>query len=57
MNFVAEGRQAVAKLTMSYVRGASDIPLIGETVGGLLDRAAAVFSADEPLVSCHQCIR
>jgi hypothetical protein len=57
VNFVAEGRQAVAKLTMSYVRGASDIPLIGETVGGLLDRAAAVFSADEPLVSCHQCIR
>jgi fatty-acyl-CoA synthase len=47
----------VTKLVMSYVHGAGDIPLAGETVGGLLDRVAAEFGADEALVSCHQSIR
>ncbi len=47
----------MTQLTMSYVHGVSDIPLIGETVGGLLDRAAAAFGVDEALVSCHQGIR
>lgn len=47
----------MTKLTMSYVHGVSDVPLIGETVGGLLDRAAAEFGGDEALVSCHQGIR
>ena len=47
----------MTKLTMSYVHGVSDIPLIGETVGGLLDRAAVEYPNDEALVSCHQGIR
>jgi fatty-acyl-CoA synthase len=44
-------------LRMSYVHGPSDVPLIGETVGGILDRTAEAHGGVEALVSCHQGIR
>jgi fatty-acyl-CoA synthase len=47
----------MTKLNQSYVHGASDTPLIGDTVGVHLDRMAAL-SADRPaLVVRHQNIR
>jgi fatty-acyl-CoA synthase len=44
-------------LTMSYVHGASDVPLIGQTIGGALDQAAAEHPEAEAIISCHQSIR
>jgi fatty-acyl-CoA synthase len=41
-------------MTRSYVSGPSAVPLLGETIGACLDRAAAAFPAREALVSCHQ---
>lgn len=41
----------------SYVHGAHDVPLIGETVGAYLGRVAARFSEREALVVPHQAIR
>jgi fatty-acyl-CoA synthase len=38
----------------SYVSGPSHIPLLGETIGGCLDRITASFPEHEALVSCHQ---
>ena len=38
----------------SYEHGASDIPLIGETIGALFDRIARQFPTREAVVSCHQ---
>ena len=32
----------MGKLTQSYVHGASDLPLIGDTIGVHLDRMAAL---------------
>ena len=43
--------------TVSYVHGASDVPLIGATIGDLFDRIAAVVPDNEALVSRHQNIR
>jgi fatty-acyl-CoA synthase len=40
--------------TSSYVHGASDVPLIGETIGDLFDRVAEQLPGHEALVSCHQ---
>lgn len=44
-------------LTTSYVHGASDVPLIYQTIGDALDEAAARWGGNEALVSCHQNIR
>src|SRR5215207_7636054 len=43
--------------TLSYVHGASDVPLIGATIGDLFDRVAAALPDQEALVSCHQGLR
>jgi fatty-acyl-CoA synthase len=42
---------------LSYVHGASDVPLIGATIGDLFDRVAAAQPDHEALVSCHQGLR
>ncbi len=44
-------------LTTSYVHGASNEPLLYQTIGTALDRAAARWGGSEALVSCHQNIR
>jgi fatty-acyl-CoA synthase len=43
--------------TISYVHGASDVPLVYQTIGDALDEAAARWGGNEALVSCHQNIR
>jgi len=40
--------------TLSYVHGASDIPLLGETIGENLKRTAERFPDQEALVCSHQ---
>src|SRR4051812_45205548 len=42
---------------LSYIHGASDVPLIGATIGDLFDRVAAQLPDREALVSCHQRVR
>ena len=42
---------------LSYVHGASDVPLLGETIGHFFDRAAALWGGREALVVRHQNIR
>ncbi len=42
---------------LSYVHGASAVPLIGATIGDLLDRVAAQVPENAALVSCHQNLR
>jgi fatty-acyl-CoA synthase len=42
---------------LSYVHGASDVPLIGATIGDLFDRVAAQVPENEALVSVHQGLR
>ena len=44
-------------LARSYVHGASDTPLIGETLGGHFVRAAARWAEREALVAVHQGVR
>ena len=41
----------------AYVHGASDVPLLGETIGQNLDRTTASFPDRDALVSVHQGIR
>jgi fatty-acyl-CoA synthase len=41
----------------SYVHGAHDVPLIGETIGAYLDAVATRFGASEALVIPHQDVR
>jgi fatty-acyl-CoA synthase len=41
----------------SYVHGASDVPLLGETIGGNLDHTAARFPDRDALISRHQGLR
>ena len=43
--------------TVSYVHGASDVPLIGATIGDFFDRIAGQLPDHEALVSCHQGLR
>jgi fatty-acyl-CoA synthase len=43
--------------TLSYVHGASPIPLLGETIGQNLDRTTARFPDRDALVSVHQGVR
>jgi fatty-acyl-CoA synthase len=47
----------MTSLVQSYVHGASDKPLIGETIGALLDRIADVAPDNPALVVRHQAIR
>ncbi|HZB93572.1 MAG TPA: AMP-binding protein, partial [Stellaceae bacterium] len=47
----------MAKLTQSYVHGASDVPLIGETIGGHFDKAVARWPERDALIVRHQKIR
>jgi fatty-acyl-CoA synthase len=42
---------------LSYVHGTGTVPLLGETIGASLDRAAARFGDRDALVSCHQGLR
>jgi fatty-acyl-CoA synthase len=42
---------------LSYVHGASDVPLLGETIGQNLDRTAARFPDRDALISRHQGLR
>ena len=44
-------------LTTSYVSGASDTPLIGQTIGDLFDQTAGTFGDRTALVSRHQGLR
>lgn len=43
--------------SLSYVHGACDVPLIGETIGDLFDRVTEKIPDNEALVSCHQRLR
>ena len=45
------------KLTQSYVHGASDVPLLGKTIGQQFDETAARHGDREALVVCHQDVR
>jgi fatty-acyl-CoA synthase len=40
--------------SLSYVHGASDVPLLGETIGAHFDRIAREHPASEALISRHQ---
>ena len=42
---------------LSYAHGASDKPLLGETIGANLERTAEHVPDVEALVSCHQGLR
>ncbi len=42
---------------ISYTHGASDVPLIGETIGELLDHIAHEHASREAVVSVHQGVR
>ncbi len=47
----------MSKLTQSYVHGACDIPLLGDTIGRLFDKTAERWGDREALVVRHQNIR
>ena len=47
----------MAGLTRSYVHGASDVPLIGQTIGEYLDATVARLPEAEALVVRHQKVR
>src|SRR5919199_2704687 len=47
----------MAQASISYVHGASAVPLLGETIGQNLDRTAASFPDRDALVSVHQGVR
>ena len=42
------------KLQQSYVHGASDVPLLGDTIGQHFDAACARWGASDALISGHQ---
>src|ERR1700686_2882330 len=46
-----------AELKLSYVHGASDQPLIGETIGQFFDAACAKWASRPALVVRHQKVR
>jgi fatty-acyl-CoA synthase len=48
---------AMAGLTQSYVHGASSAPLIGETIGAMLERVSAEGPDRPALVARHQGVR
>jgi len=41
-------------MAVSYVHGASDVALLGETIGTCLDRISAAYEDCDALVSCYQ---
>jgi fatty-acyl-CoA synthase len=41
-------------VNLSYVHGTGAIPLLSETIGGALDRAAERWGDREALIACHQ---
>lgn len=43
--------------SLSYTHGACDVPLLGDTIGDLLDRVAATQPQRDAFISCHQGIR
>ena len=47
----------MSKLTQSYVHGASNVPLIGQTLGAFFDAAAGRWGGCEALVVRHQNVR
>ena len=47
----------MARLTRSYVHGASDVPLIGETLGQYFDATVARFPDADALIVRHQNVR
>lgn len=47
----------MSKLTMSYVSGAGEKPLIGQTIGDYFDQTVAQFPQNEAVVSRHQGVR
>ena len=44
-------------MALSYIHGPSHIPLLGETIGAMLDRTTATYGDNEAIVSCEQGIR
>ncbi len=44
-------------VNLSYVHGVGTTPLLADTIGGALDRAAECWSDCDALVSCHQQLR
>ncbi|GAB4819648.1 hypothetical protein N2152v2_006694 [Parachlorella kessleri] len=50
-------QQQQQQQTSSYVRGATDVPLLHETIGQNLQRTAAAHPNNDALVSVHQAIR
>jgi fatty-acyl-CoA synthase len=44
-------------MSLSYVHGTGTVPLLGETIGALLDRIAAEFGDRVALISHHQNLR
>jgi fatty-acyl-CoA synthase len=47
----------MSKLQQSYVHGASDVPLLGETIGAAFDRSAAAWPSRDALIARHQSVR
>src|ERR1700726_3937110 len=47
----------MAALKQSYVNGASEIPLLGDTIGQFFDNACAKWAARPALVVRHQKVR
>ncbi len=47
----------MASAALSYLDGASPVPLLGETVGGNLDRTVAAYGDRDALISVHQGVR
>ena len=44
-------------MALSYVHGPSSIPLLGDTIGAMLDRTTATYGDNEAIVSCEQGVR
>ncbi|RXG60845.1 hypothetical protein Avbf_06008 [Armadillidium vulgare] len=49
--------KSTGKNEWSYAMGPSDVPLLGLTIGKVLDQAAESFGDTEAIVSAHQRIR
>ena len=47
----------MTRLSQSYVHGASDVPLLGMTIGQCLDATAARVPDNDALVVRHQNVR
>ena len=47
----------MASARLSYLHGANQVPLLGETIGSNLDRMVAAFGDRDALISVHQGIR